>query len=133
VAGAGILIGVEANTNRVKRVSVVGGELVQSNHRVDIDHGAVLLVSSRSDGSVEDVTIDGLTLRDTLNGRGSALKTNGTAGAFNRVLLEDITTSGGTSVAGFYPDSTIPQSSYGAVNWMVGETQRLADRGTYRG
>jgi hypothetical protein len=132
-AGAGILIGVEGNTNKVKRVKVSGGELVRSNHRVDLDHGAVFLVSSRPDGSVEDVTVEGLMLRDTLNGRGSALKTSGTSGVFTRVLLKDIKTSGAESVEGFYPDGSIPQSSFGAVSWTGTDGQRLADRGTYRG
>ena len=132
-AGAGILIGVEANTNKVRRVKVLGGELVQSNSRVDIDQGAVFLISSRPDGSVEDVTIDGLTMRDTLNGRGTALKTGGTTGAFARILIEDMTASGPQSVAGFYPDGSIPPSSYGAVRWSGADGQRLVDRGTYRG
>jgi hypothetical protein len=132
-AGAGVFVGVEGNTNQVRRVRVSSGELVGSNHRTDIDHGAVFLVSSRPDGSVEDVTIEGLALRDTRNGRGSALKTSGTTGRFARILLKDIATSGAESVEGFYPDGNIPQSGYGAVNWTGTDGQRLSDRGTYRG
>jgi hypothetical protein len=132
-AGAGVLIGVEGNTNKVRRVTVRGGELVDSNHRSDIDHGALFLTSGRADGSVEDVLVEGLTLRNTLNGRGSALKTSGTTGSFARVLLRDITTQGAESVEGFYPDNSIPTSSYGAVNWTGTDSARLPDRGTYRG
>jgi hypothetical protein len=132
-AGAGILIGVERNTNKVKRVTVSGGQLVDSNHRVDIDHGAIFLVSGRADGSVEDVTVEGLALRNTLNGRGSALKTDGTTGTFARVLIRDIAAYGAESVGSFNPDDNIPPSSYGAVNWTGAGDQRLPNKGTYRG
>jgi hypothetical protein len=57
--------GAPSNTYPTSAVRVNGGTITDANTNASIDHGAVLVYSGRSGGSVSDVVISGLQITDT--------------------------------------------------------------------
>jgi hypothetical protein len=67
-SSAAVYIAIEGdpfNTREVHDVTVRGGTLSSSNQSLEVDHGALLVVSSRADYLISDVTVSDLKIVDT--------------------------------------------------------------------
>lgn len=70
-SAAGVYVACEGTATHSypsKHIMVRGGTVTRANTDPDIDHGAVLIYSGRRGGSVADVTISGLAIRETRPG-----------------------------------------------------------------
>jgi hypothetical protein len=81
-------------THPSRRVRVLGGRLVGSNTDAKSVHGAVLLFSGRSGQVMEDVTVDGLTIVDTVMTASRQVGVIG-PGGFRDIRLTGIAVRGG--------------------------------------
>lgn len=97
------------------RISYLGGTLTRSNTDSHIDHGAILIYSSRPGFTVSDVTIDGMIVSGT---RPSASRQVGVLrgdGSVSGVVLSHLTIRGGGTP--FY--ANVPGSDYSTLTWLI--------------
>lgn len=85
-------------TLNTKRVTVTGGRLATSNTDATIDHGAVLLYSGQSTGTVEDVTVSNLAISDTRSSAPWQVGVLSGGGTVTRAAFRSLTVVGGGSL-----------------------------------
>ena len=129
------------NTDAVARVRVNGGTLVNSN--IDrtlcanpnagcIDHGAVLVWSAQAGRGIDDVRIEGLTIRDTNSSASrQASILVATGGSVARVRLRDLIFSGGPSTT-FWAGASVPSDAYTSICLTVAPSTILTNHLGYQ-
>jgi polygalacturonase len=92
-----------------------GGTLTNSNTNPDIGHGAILLWSARAGYTVNDVTIDGITIQQTRSSAPWQVGVRTGGGDVSRVVLSNITITG--TVPPFA--TNVSGTAYSTLNWIV--------------
>ena len=114
---AGIYIAAENNsfvTTGSQHVVVEGGTLTDDNTNSNVKHGAILLNSARSGYSIDDVTIDGVTIQQTPTSAPWQVGLVTYGGGVSGVTFSNITVTGPVT-----PFSTNVAGGWQTVNWTV--------------
>jgi len=108
---AGLYLACESSysTAGVKNVSVTSGTFLRCNTDSAIDHGAILVYSSRSGKSVSDITLANLEVKETRTSASASVRIiHEGGGTVSNVLLRNVAVTGGPR----YPFSSTASGVY---------------------
>jgi hypothetical protein len=122
-SGAGVYLATEGApyfTRSTRDVRVTGGQVLAANTDSQVDHGAVLVAAGGDGTQVQEVSVTGLTLRDTRPGASAQVGVLAYPGAeVVDVTLADFTVVGG---GGAVLRSTASPSQVRVTGWTVDGT-----------